>query len=384
MRIAIFAVGCLVLGVLIGNTLAKREFAHEALALPGGTATGGESADAVGPRVSLLTPDRFEFGYMDQNSKSHHTFKIENDGDQPLTLRKAGTSCKCTTAGLVKEQLAPQETAEITLEWEAKGADELFEQYADFETNDVRRPKFRLTVSGQVRAALRAEPREAIFNRVSALEPAQATVRIYGLGAEPLEVLSHEFAHAKSAPHFSLEFKPLGAAELAKSSDYKSGVEMRVHLKPGLPLGQLVQTIQLTTNRNQGGKLDIPVYGTVVSDISLVGPGTLADKLLVDLGSVKSSQGAKSTVYLVVKGPSRDETELKIASVTPDAELTATLGEPLRNNPQLISYPLTLQVSPGTTPVSRLSSGSRIAVRVETTHPQIKEVTFHVRYAVVE
>jgi hypothetical protein len=385
MRIALFAIGCLVLGGLIGSGLAQREFADESLPFDGATAAGNESSSSgAGPRLTMLTPERYEFGFIDQNSKTQHTFMVKNEGDQPLELREQGTSCKCTTVGVVKDLLQPGDTAEITLEWEARTADELFEQHADFETNDNRRRRFRLTVSGQVRAVLRAEPREAIFNRVSAQEPAQAAVRIYGLGEEPLEVIGHQLTHAKSAPHFNLEFTPLDASDMPANSEYKSGIEMRVHLTPGLPLGQLAQTIELTTNRNPAGKFEIPVYGTVVSDISLIGPGASAEKMMVDLGSFKSSEGAKATVYLVVKGPHREETELKIESVTPAAELIATLGEPLRKNPQLLSYPISLQVSPGAIPVSRLSSGGRVAVRVETTHPQIKEVTFYVKYAVVE
>jgi hypothetical protein len=384
MRIAILAISCLVLGVIVGSTVARQEFAGESLPVDGLSAGGGAPYTGEGPRLTMLTPERFEFGFIDQNSKTQHTFRVKNDGDQPLSLHKKGTSCKCTQVGTVKDQLPPGETAEITLEWEAKVPDEIFEQYADFETNDNRRKLFRLTVSGHVRASLRAEPREAIFNRVSTLEPAEAVVRIFGLGEEPLEVTSHEFDHAKSAPHFSLEFKPLEPSEIPANSEYKSGVEVRVHIKPGLPLGQLAQTIQLTTNRNPAGKFSIPVYGTVISDISLIGPGASAEKMAVDLGSFQSGDGKKATVYLVVKGPHREETELKITSVTPAAELSATLGEPLRNNPQLISYPVALQVLPGAIPVSRLSPGSRIAVRVETTHPQIKDLTFHVKYAVVD
>ena len=385
MRIAIFAIGCLVLGGLIGSSLAQREFALESLPIDGLAATSTQSLPSgEGPHLIMLTPERYEFGFIDQHSKTHHTFKVKNDGDQPLTLRQQGTSCKCTTVGTVKDRLQPGETAEITLEWEAKNADDIFEQYANFETNDPRNRRFRLTVSGQVRAALRAEPREAIFNRVSAQEPAQAIVRLYSLGDEPLKVTSHQFTNSKSAPHFSLEFRPLEASEIPADSEYKSGVEMRVHLKPGLPLGQLSQSIQVTTNRNSASKLEIPVFGTVVSDISLIGPGASAERMTVDMGSFASREGAKATVYLVVKGPHREETELKIASVAPAAELSAVLGQPLRNNPQLISYPVSLQVLPGATPVSRQSSGSRIAVRVETTHPQIKEVTFYVKYAVVE
>jgi len=387
MKTTIGAVVCLILGAWIGSTLARQEFAAESLPLQGAANTGSTSqgSDAPeGPRLTLLTPERYQFGFIDQNSTMNHTFKIRNDGDAPLTVEKIGTSCKCTSAGLDKDRLMPGETAEISLEWSGKGMAEFFEQFADFKTNDIRRPTLKLIVTGEIRATLRAEPSEAVFNRVSAQESARATVRILALGVEELKVISHDFEHAKSAPYYSLEFEPLDPAEFAPKSEYKSGLQMHVNLKPGLPLGQLAQTIQIITNRNPEEKFDIPVYGSVVSDISLIGAGVSAATMTVDMGSFTSRQGAKATVYLVVKGPHRDQTELNVASVLPAAELTATLGEPNRKNPQIVSYPLTLEVRPGATPVSRISAGSRIAVRIETTHPQIKELTLFARYAVVE
>jgi hypothetical protein len=387
MKTTIGAVVCLMLGAWIGSTLGRQEFAAESLPLERAAKTdsASESSDAPeGPRLTLLTPERYQFGFIDQNSTMNHTFQIRNDGDAPLKVEKLGTSCKCTSAGLDKDQLMPGETAEISLEWSGKGMAEFFEQYAEYKTNDLRRPTFKLIVTGEIRATLRAEPAEAVFNRVSAQEPARATVRIVALGDEELKVISHKFKHDKSAPYYSLEFEPLDPAELAPNSEYKSGLQMHVHLKPGLPLGQLAQTIQITTNRNPEATFDIPVYGSVVSDISLIGAGASAATMTVDLGSFASRQGAKATVYLIVKGPHRDQTELKVASVQPAAELTATLGEPNRKNPQIVSYPLTFEVRPGATPVSRISAGSRIAVRIETTHPQITELTLFARYAVVD
>jgi hypothetical protein len=158
-------------------------------------------------------------------------------------------------------------------------------------------------------------------------------------------------------------------------------VELTVVLEPGMPWGK--SSSRSDRYLNPDATFEIPVYGSVVSDISLAGQNSSAERMVVYLGSFSSSQGATSTVYLVVKGPHRDQTELKIAEVLPNSELTATLGEPIRDNPQIVSFPVTLAVPKGTSPVSRLGKGS-VAVRVETTHPQLKELTFFVRFAVVE
>ena len=188
MKTTIGAVVCLILGAWIGSTLARQEFAAESLPLESAANTGSSSRGSdtpEGPRLTLLTPERYQFGYIDQNAKMNHTFQIRNDGDAPLTVQKLGTSCKCTSAGLDKDRLMPGETAEIFLEWSGKGTAEIFEQYAEYRTNDIRRPMLKLIVTGEIRATLRAEPSEAVFNRVSAQESARATVRICLLYTSP-------------------------------------------------------------------------------------------------------------------------------------------------------------------------------------------------------
>jgi hypothetical protein len=386
MRILLLAVVCLVAGAVWGSWLASLEFFRETHPLQHGPNSAAllRSGGKMGPRLVVLSAERHNFGVMDQNSKARHTFEIKNEGDEPLVLTQEGTSCKCTAAGLSKDQLAPGEKASITLEWTANDATPPYEQYAEYGTNDVLRPKLRLLVFGDVRAAIHVEPREAVFNRVSAQAPARAIVRLYAYSEKQLEIVSYKFAHAKSAPFFSIEHAPIDPATFPPGAAYKSGIELQIIMKPGLPLGQLKQDIQITTTQNPEVTLDIPVYGSVVSDISLVGPGTSAETMIVDLGSITSQQGAKSTVFLVVKGSLRDQVELTIASVNPHTELKASLGEPLKNNSQIVSYPLMLEVARGAKPVSRTSGGGRVRVLVETTHPQIKQVTLYVQYAVVD
>ncbi|HEX5103170.1 MAG TPA: hypothetical protein VFV87_05135, partial [Pirellulaceae bacterium] len=273
---------------------------------------------------------------------------------------------------------------EIKMEWNAKKGVDPFEQYAAFRTNDPRRPEFKLIVFGQILETLRSEPPEAIFNRVSSQESARATLKVFGLRGDKLEIIRHQFEDEPSAKFFEVSFQPLPQEEVSKRKGFKCGIEIIVELKPGMPLGQMKQTIQITTNLNPDATFDIPVYGSVVSDISLVGQHTSAESMTVSMGTIASAKGAKATVYFVVKGEHRDQTTLQITKVSPSAELEVKLGEPIRDNPQIVSFPVTLEVPPGTAPVSRASAGGEVTVRVETTHPSVKELTFRVRYAVVE
>ena len=69
---------------------------------------------------------------------------------------------------------------------------------------------------------------------------------------------------------------------------------------------------------------------------------------------------------------------------SPAASFPPRLGEPSRENPKVVRYPLVLQIPAGTRPVARAGDGSYALVKVTTTHPQVKELTLRIRYIVTE
>lgn len=389
MKTTLFAIVALVAGSVVGALVARQEFRRDILPIDtrqigtGMALRPGENM-GQGPRLTVINGERHDFGSMDRNAKMTHVFKIRNDGDSLLTLTQKGTSCKCTMAEFQKDQLEPGEQSEIKLEWDAKNAVEPFEQYAEFETNDRIRPNLRLTVFGRIVSTLTARPSLVLFNDVSANEPAEVTIHIYGVRGNELTIVKHEFTTPALAEFFDLKFRPLSADELAQEQGATAGVAMTARLRPGLPLGSIRQSVKLTTNLNPDESFEIPINGSIVSDISLAGPRVSPANMRVDLGTFSTTQGTKSTIYLLVKGPHRDDLQLSVAEVEPAAELDVQVGEAIRENPKIVRYPLTLEVPPGVRPISRGTAGSEIVVRVETTHPDIKELTFRVRYVILD
>ena len=98
MRTALFAIASLILGGIVGGVLARQEFAYETLPIATGGAGSGTPApaDQKGPRLTVLSAERFDFGEMDQNAEMEHTFTIRNDGDEPLSVTQEGTSSEFT------------------------------------------------------------------------------------------------------------------------------------------------------------------------------------------------------------------------------------------------------------------------------------------------
>ena len=157
---------------------------------------------------------------------------------------------------------------------------------------------------------------------------------------------------------------------------------MTVEVKPGLPQGDFDGTITITTNESTE-PITVRVIGNIASDILLMGPNVLREKSLLGLGAVSQKDGKKQTIFLIVKGPHRDDTRVEIESVEPTVDFSAKLGEPIRDTPKTIRYPIVIEVPPGAAPVTR-GEGNYAKIHVKTTHPEVKEMTINVRYVVKE
>jgi hypothetical protein len=163
-----------------------------------------------------------------------------------------------------------------------------------------------------------------------------------------------------------------------------SGVTVVLKVLPGMPIGPFAQSLEVTFNVPEYDPLEIPLFGTVSSDVSLAGPGASPSRLLVNLGQARAGEGLKRTAYIVVKGVHRDATEVKIARLEPAGEFQASVGEPLRDNPAIIRFPVTFEVPPTTIPVARIGEENFARVHLAISHPQVKEMIVKVRYIVTE
>jgi len=391
MKATVFAVVSLIGGVAIGLWLTQREFAYESLPLAvtpvsqssksaGVIPPGGK----IGPVAVIVNGEHHDFGTMDRYAHSSHSFKVRNDGDAPLTLSTGTPTCKCTVFSSDKSVLQPGEQTEIKIEWDVKTSDAEFEQSGPLNTNDPRRPIIHLSIHGRVTDAVRPDRFDVHFSDLSANESATGSVNIYAFRTDDLKVEKHELSDPELAKYVTISFVPLTSDELAREPEAKGGVKMKVDLNSGMPFGEFNASVSVTTDQNRESPLQIHLIGNVSTDVLLSGPKTIADKLLVNLGTLSRAEATKHTVYILVKGPHREQTEVRIAKTEPNAEFKATLGEPNRDNPKIVRFPLTLEVPEKATPVSRAADGAYALVHLTTTHPDVKELTIKVRYIVKE
>ena len=123
--------------------------------------------------------------------------------------------------------------------------------------------------------------------------------------------------------------------------------------------------------------------GRVVGDISVHGLGWNEEQAILMLGSVKSSEGKREKVNLVVRGADAEGVKFEVQSCDPP-ELKVTIGEPKKLREGLVHVPMEIEVPTGTRPMVRTDTAQGEAGRIvlKTTHPKVKELVLNVRFSV--
>jgi hypothetical protein len=287
---------------------------------------------------------------------------------------------------LKDDYLEPGASAKVELEW-STSPDERFSHSATIRTNDPRRSNLTLTIEGRVSRSHKIIPAELIFSSpISVGEGTQATLRLYSFESDPFEILSHEFSGGPNAADFELRTEEMPADQVAEVEGAKAGKILNVIVKPGLPLGPLRQRIRLSLSLPGKPTVEVPIEGSVIGDISIVGPANWHDEFnLLSLGSVERQEGARSqNMSLVVKGEHRDEVNLKVRSVEPDfLKIHFAEGEPVAGQ-SVLKIPFTIEVPPNAPSGEHNNTIDRPFGKIEldTGHPTTPRLQIYVNFTV--
>ena len=102
-----------------------------------------------GPKA-VMTPTKYDFGNIIQDSVVTLKFAITNEGDADLKITKVSASCGCTAVMPEKTELIPGESTNIIGSFDSKG--KLGQQIKAIfiETNDPKNPKLRFHLTGNI------------------------------------------------------------------------------------------------------------------------------------------------------------------------------------------------------------------------------------------
>ena len=375
-----------ILGVALGGGMSWARFAH----VPPLELNRPVEATPTGKQPEVLVDsESFDFGRMERNKTVRHAFRFTNTGDAVLTLKAGVTTCtKCTISELAKPRVEPGETVDVVVEFTASAGKPQVRQIAPILTNDPKRPRVELNISGTVTARYRLVPEEVVLSKVSANETKTAEVKIYTLLDDSVRVVGHEFMAPESARFFEMQSEPIPADQLTET-DAKSGCLVRLTLKPGLPLGMIQQTIRLDLQLGEAMEkvsVEVPIEGIIDSDVSIVGPGWEQGLSRLSFPAVSSAKGATRKLFVLLRGDRRHEVAIKTGKIDP-SWLKVTLGEPSElksGDGGVTQVPLTIEIPPGMPPVNHLGTdqGKYAEVVLETTHPQVSEIRMNLRFVI--
>lgn len=110
--------------------------------------------DPTGPQPQTSVPATFyDFGRIGPTDVVERTFVIRNDGEAPLTISNAYTTCACTTAEISSGVIAPGKLATVTAVFDAgyhDAAGQTVRRGVIIENNDPRRPQIELWIQAEV------------------------------------------------------------------------------------------------------------------------------------------------------------------------------------------------------------------------------------------
>lgn len=338
------------------------------------------------PKVSVDN-EKYNFGLMDAKATGSHDFLFTNQGEVPLTLEQGESTCKCTGVEFDNSVVAPGQTAKVTVNWAAKDAFGPFEQGVTVITNDPNWPQVGLTINGRVTTAIRADPPEVVFSRITAGEEAAHTARIYGYMPDLVEVSEFELVNPATAEYFEVTFAPLTSDQVEEEEEATAGYQVDVKVKPGLPAGPFRQSIRFKTDLEDHPFVELPIKGTIGSEIAVVGPGWDDEQSILHMGSFSSDKGGERNMLLVVRGPHRKNIQFKLVETVPD--ILVVDEEALGTNKEmsggtLTQTPLRIKIPPGSRPANHLGSeqGKLGRITIQTNHPDVQEMRIYVRFAV--
>jgi hypothetical protein len=239
-----------------------------------------------------------------------------------------------------------------------------------------------LTIIGEVKLAYAIEPPEFLFDKVSVGETKSAQVVFMSLFEDKVDVRELQLSSPDTRKFLDVNIEPI-TGEAFPNPAAKAGMRITLTAKPGLPVGAFNQQLSIHTNLKDAPSLEIPIVGRVIGDISIHGALWDDQRSILTLGNVRSSEGKRVTLNLVIRGSAAADVKLHVISCDPP-ELTVSFGAAKRLKDDLAHLPLEIEVPAGTPPIVRLGTAQGAVGRITlgTTHPTVPELTLGVQFVV--
>jgi hypothetical protein len=396
MRLVFMSLIVIALGASIGLGMTWMEF-HDvqeyfqpvSLTTPAvSTATNVDTKDLTGPVAVVVGGSKFDFGVLNHDQAREKGFVIRNEGTEPLNLSWGGESCgKCISniRHLDSVTVPPGGSYEVFVGYATRKAEPQFSESAYINTSDLRNSRLQLQIVGAVTMAVKVDPATLALTSISTSEPSSVSAKLFGYHSDKLELVKYEFSDPTSGAFIEITAKPLSEEAIKVENHARAGLDLLLDFKPGLPIGPLSQNVTLTALTDSEHTIVLPITGSVVGDMSIYGKNFDANTGNLNLGILNRNVGVTAEVFVLVKGPQRNDVKLTVGSVDPPETLQVTIGEPAAlAGGKTIKIPVKVVVPKGAAKTNRLGTqqGKSGKIILESTHPVSKQLPISVRFAV--
>jgi Protein of unknown function (DUF1573) len=325
--------------------LSNGSFSADQGEAPGPLSGMTSESSGAHPAAKAIDPV-YDFGAVYSGAVVKHIFKLKNTGGAPLTIGGVQSSCGCTAAQPTKSHILPDEESDIAVSFDTRGDHGPATRTITVFTNDPKQEQLQLTLRGDVKIQVAANPSLVTFDRVrrGTEQSRQVTLtdempdRTFQIGAvknsnSDIKVASKPLAHGKP------------------------GALLTVTLSSQAPAGPISDLIKVTTSRTT---VEIPVSGDVLGDINVSPPQ-------VTFGVVPHHGGALRIVQLTNSG----ERPVRITGISSNNDSVFAAVEPLKPGRE---YEITVQLRPNS-PDGLLRG--MLAIKTDDPHQKDLELPFY-------
>ena len=219
-----------------------------------------DSVTPAGPRLHVDAPV-FDFGRVEQGETVTHVFRFSNRGTRALRIESVETSCGCTAAVLADDTIAPGAAGSIRARFDTGRFLGAQSKRLDVRSNDPAHPTTTLVLQGEVTAEVAVRPSQLYLGRLRRGSRATRTVSVLYDADTPISITGIDHDH----PGLRVETE-------AVEADGKRGRRVHVRVADTAPLGQLRDTLTITTTSEKKPRLTVPVFGNVEGDVAVEPP----------------------------------------------------------------------------------------------------------------
>lgn len=333
--------------------------------------TPSSPRDLVTETPSLVVREvTHDFGIIDPGQPCRHLFIVRNEGTAPLKIAKAGTSCKCTVSVLPEGDIPPGKGGPVEIESKTDQSHGKFRHTAGFLTNDPLRPRFELTIEGDIRSYLAASPADVHLTDLEPGKPVEGKAVVYSQVWKDFLLKDVK----SSIDGLTWDFQP-APAERLQEQDARSGYVATFHVPASAasksfsgwveavaePRGQPLnaKTIRLALSGN------VPPLRSVFGE-------HVDHEGVVSIGAVKQGEGATVRLLLKVRGEHR---EIRVQEIEKSPGFLNVSVE--AQTPELAKkglYTIVLEVPRDAPQCNYMIPDNMGEIRIVTDHPQMPEI----------